>query len=272
MILYVIATPIGNLEDLSFRALRCLREVDLLLCEDTRTTQKLLNRYQVKKPLLSYHQHSRLAKQEEILEQIKQGKNLALVSEAGTPGISDPGAKLINYLLKEAPDLKITPVPGPSALITALSVSGIPVDKFLFLGFPPAKKKRKKFFQEVANSKHPVVFYESPHRIIKTLKELAFVIASPPKFLPIQQAQGKNLGGRGNPEGNSNSGDSTGLLRLFVPRNDLIVCRELTKKFETIYRGSIGEIIQQIENQPAGKKIKGEFVVIVNLKSESSRK
>lgn len=225
MILYIIATPIGNLEDLSFRALRVLKEVDLILCEDTRTTKKLLAHYQINKPTLSYHQHSRLIKAEYILGQLRWGKNLALVSEAGTPGISDPGAKLISFLVKKLPDLKISPIPGPSALIAALSVSDLPADKFLFLGFPPAKKKRKKFFEEVANSKHPVVFYESPHRIIKTLKELSNILHS----------------------------------TFSIQCSSIIVCRELTKKFETIYRGTIEEIIQKLE----GEKIRGEFVVII---------
>jgi len=224
--LYVVATPIGNLEDLSFRALRILKEVDLILCEDTRTTKKLLARYKISKPTVSYHQHSRLLKSKYVLEQLKRGQDLALVSEAGTPAISDPGAQLVDYLNKELPDLKIIPIPGPSALVTALSIAGLPADKFIFLGFPPAKKKRRKFFEEVVQAKYTVVFYESPHRILKTLQELGDVL------------------------------DSQG---------QIVVCRELTKKFETIYRGSIKEIIEQI-SPPAGGKVKGEIVVIVGKK------
>jgi len=144
--LYILATPIGNLDDLSFRALKVLKEVDLILCEDTRVTKKLLTHFQISKPTISYHQHSKLTKLEYILKEIKDGKDLALVSDAGTPCISDPGAKLINYLLENLPDLKIISIPGPSALISALSISGFSVDKFIFLGFPPNKKKRKKFF------------------------------------------------------------------------------------------------------------------------------
>lgn len=218
--LYVVATPIGNLGDFSLRGLRILKEVDLILCEDTRTTKKLLARYQISKPTISYHQHSRLAKIKYILEQLKQGRDLALVSEAGTPGISDPGAKLINFLVDQLPHLKIIPIPGPSALITALSIAGRPADKFIFLGFPPAKKKRKKFFQEIAQAKYTVVFFESPHRIIRTLEELN-------------------------------------------PQLEIVVCRELTKKFETIYRGNIEEIIDQIKNPPTNERIKGEFVIVV---------
>jgi len=223
--LYIVSTPIGNLEDLSFRALRILKEVDLILCEDTRVTKKLLDRYGIKTKTLSYHQHSKLKKINYILELLREGKNLALVSDAGTPGISDPGNKLINFITTR-PGLvvKIVSVPGPSAVTAAASTSGFPMDKFLFLGFPPTKRKRKKFFQEVIESKYPVIFYESPYRIIKTLKELEL------------EAKTCNL----------------------EPK--IVVCRELTKKFETIYRGKVEEVIKEIEKD----KIKGEFVVIVN--------
>ena len=217
--LYIVATPIGNLEDLTFRALRVLKGVDLILCEDTRVTKKLLDHYQIKTPTLSYHQHSKLKKVNYILEQLKQEKNLALVSDAGTPGISDPGNKLIKAIIA-SPGLvaEIIPVPGPSAVTCAVSVSGFPMDKFIFIGFPPTKRKRKKFFEEVINSKYPAIFYESPYRIIKTLKELSSLIEN----------------------------------------REVVVCRELTKKFETIYRGKIKEVIKEIEKN----KVKGEFVVI----------
>jgi len=223
-ILYIVATPIGNLEDLSFRALRILNEVDLILCEDTRVTKKLLDHYGIKTPVLSYHQHSKLTKINYILELLKQGKNLALVSDAGTPGISDPGNKLINEIVEKVEMVEIVPIPGASAVATAASISGFPMDKFLFLGFPPTKRKRKKFFEEVINSKYPVIFYESPYRIIKTLIELKL------------EAKTYNL----------------------EPK--IVVCRELTKKFETIYRGKIEEVIKKIEEN----KVKGEFVVIIN--------
>jgi len=221
--LYIIGTPIGNLKDITLRALEVLKEVDFILCEDTRVTKKILNYYQIEKPILSYHQHSRLKKVNYILELLKQGKNLALVSDAGTPGISDPGGKLINFLIK-TPGLviKIVPIPGPSAATAAASISGLPMDKFLFLGFPPTKRKRKKFFQEVIKSKYPVIFYESPYRIIKTLKELS----------------------------------------SFIGDREIVVCREVTKKFETIYRGKIEEVIKEIEKNP-----RGEFVVIVSPKT-----
>ncbi len=222
--LYIVATPIGNLEDITKRALRILTEVDLILCEDTRTTKKLLEHYQIKTPTLSYHQHSRLQKIDYIINLLKRGKNLALVSDAGTPGISDPGNKLVEKVIESLSDLvKVVPIPGPSAVTAAASISGFPVDKFIFMGFPPAKRKRKKFFEEIirqlANLKYPVIFYESPHRILKTLNELKIL--------------------------NQN-------LRM-------VVARELTKKFETIYMGNIGKVMEEIEKD----KIKGEFVVMV---------
>jgi 16S rRNA (cytidine1402-2'-O)-methyltransferase len=223
--LYIVATPIGNLEDISLRALRILKEVDLILCEDTRVTKKLLEHYQIKKPLLSYHQHSKLQKIDYIISLLKEGKNLALVSDSGTPGVSDPGNKLVEEVINRLrEDVKIIPIPGPSALTCAASVSGFPMDKFLFLGFLPKKKKRKEILKEIVKSKYPVIFYESPYRILKTLKELKGIMNSE------QRAA-----------------------------NNIVVARELTKKFETIYRGKIDEVIEKIEKSP----LKGEFVVIV---------
>ena len=201
--LYIVATPIGNLEDISLRALRVLREVDLILCEDTRVTKKLLDRYQIKKPLLSYHQHSKLQKLDYIISLLKEGKNLALVSDSGTPGVSDPGNKLVEKVVEVLSDqVKIVPIPGPSALTCAASVSGFSMDKFLFFGFLPKKKKRKEILREIVQSKYPVIFYESPYRILKTLNELKETMSSDQRAM-------KNI----------------------------VVVRELTKKFETIYRG-----------------------------------
>ncbi|HUS49467.1 MAG TPA: 16S rRNA (cytidine(1402)-2'-O)-methyltransferase [Candidatus Paceibacterota bacterium] len=225
--LFIIATPIGNLEDISLRALRILKEVDIILCEDTRVTRKLLLRYDIKTPVLSYHQHSQLKKINYIADLLEEGKDLALVSDSGTPGISDPGNKLIDFLVKKNINLTIIPIPGCSALVTAASVSGFPMERFTFLGFPPHKKKRNKFFEELfcqlIDLKHPIIIYESPHRIIKTLEEIN------------DKSQKFNL----NPQ--------------------IIVCRELTKKFETIYRGMINEVIKKIKDD----KIKGEFTVII---------
>jgi len=221
--LYIVGTPIGNLEDITKRALRILSEVDLILCEDTRVTKKLLDHYQIKTPTLSYHQHSKIQKIDYIINLLKQGKELALVSDAGTPGISDPGNKLVKEIIGSlSHQAEIVSIPGPSAVTAAASVSGFPTDKFLFLGFPPTKKKRKKFFEEIINSKYPVIFYESTYRIIKSLEE----------------------------------------LRIMNQELEIVVCRELTKKFETIYRGNIKDVIEEIKKD----KIKGEFVVVIKGK------
>ena len=170
--LYIIATPIGNLEDITLRALRALKEVDVILCEDTRTTAKLLQKYNIKTPTVSYHSHSKLSKVEKIFSLLLEGKNLALVSDAGTPAISDPGVLLISQIRSRRSDVQIVPIPGPSAVIAALSASGLPSSDFLFLGFLPHKKGRETLFKEIAESKRTVVFYESPHRIIKALTSL----------------------------------------------------------------------------------------------------
>ncbi len=170
--LYIVATPIGNLEDITLRSLRVLKEVDFILCEDTRTTAKLLQKYDIKTPTLSYHSHSKLSKVEKIFSLLLEGKNLALVSDAGTPAISDPGVLLISQIRDRMPDVQIVPIPGPSAVITALSASGFPSSDFLFLGFLPHKKGRETLFKEITESNRTVVFYESPHRITKTLSSL----------------------------------------------------------------------------------------------------
>ncbi len=170
--LYIIATPIGNLKDISLRALEVLKKSDLIICEDTRVTSKLLSRYEIKKPLLSYHQQSGEKKLQRITEELRKGKNVAYVSDGGTPGISDPGGKLVERVSKELPKVETIPIPGPCALIAAASVSGLPMENFSFLGFPPSKKKRQKFFKEALSYFHTVIFYESPHRIIKALEEI----------------------------------------------------------------------------------------------------
>jgi 16S rRNA (cytidine1402-2'-O)-methyltransferase len=215
--LYIVATPIGNLNDITLRAVNTLKSVDLILSEDTRVTRKLLEHYQIKTKTISYHQHSKLHKINYIIDLLKQGSNIALVSDAGVPGVADPGNKLVELVVKElGSQVNIVPIPGCSAIMAAASVSGFKMDKFLFLGFPPAKKKRSKFFQEIADSKYPVVFYESPYKIIKTLESLVFL------------------------------------------KQEIVVCRELTKKFETIYRGSVEEAIEVLKKDA----IKGEFTVI----------
>lgn len=221
--LYIVATPIGNLEDITLRAVRILNEVDLILAEDTRVTKKLLERYNIKKPLLSYHRHSKLNRLDLIAEELEQGKNLALVSDAGTPGISDPGAELITYLLEKIQGLKIIPIPGASAFASALSISGFDSSNFIFLGFPPHKKGRQTFFDEISKSEYTQVFYESPHRIIKALESLV----------------------------------------QLLPERKIMVARELTKQFETIYRGTAQEILEELKRV----QIRGEFVVVVDKTS-----
>lgn len=214
MKLYIIATPIGNLKDITLRALEILKSVDFVLCEDTRQTIKLLNHFEIKKPMISYHQHSQVQKIEEIIGLLKQDKDLALVSDAGTPGVSDPGNKLIEMVLMQLPEAQIVPIPGPSALATMLSISGICVDRFSFLGFLPIKKHRKEFLNNIKNSEVPVIFYESPYKILKTLKELLVL--------------------------------DNGLK--------VIVGKELTKVFEKTYRGNLNDVIFQIEkDKPRGE-------------------
>lgn len=169
--LYTIATPIGNLEDITYRAVRILGEVDLVLCEDTRTSKHLLDHYQISTPTRSYHQHSNLSTERFISDQLAAGKSLALISDAGTPAISDPGAKLIAQVI--AAGHQVVPIPGPSAVITALQAAGVDTSEFSFLGFVPHKKGRQTMLQQIASAEHTVVFYESIHRLEKTILALA---------------------------------------------------------------------------------------------------
>lgn len=228
-ILYVIGTPIGNLGDITLRALETLKSVDLVLCEDTRVTGKLLAHYDIVTPTMSYHANSKLSKHEKILELLQEGKNLALVSDAGTPTISDPGVMLIEMIKDKLPEIKIVAIPGPSALTAALSISGIPSPQFTFYGFLPHKKGRETIFKEISNSgrgptsTRTAVFYESPHRIIKTLESLE--------------------------------------KHLYKNRK-IVIARELTKIFEEVVQGSANEVLKYFkENED---KIRGEFVVIVS--------
>lgn len=226
---YIVGTPIGNLKDITLRALEVLREVDFILAEDTRVTKKLLKHYKIEKPLISYHHHSKLNKVKKILDIMRDEKNLALVSDAGTPGISDPGNKLISDILDSdlADKVEIIPIPGSSAIITLASIAGIFMDRFQFLGFPPHKKGRNKYFKKVLESDVPIIFFESPHRILKTLEQL--------NDLSINYCS------------------QTVYYKL-------IVGRELTKKFETIYRGTISDVLTQLQNDV----IKGEFTIILS--------
>lgn len=220
MKLYIVSTPIGNLEDITLRALRILNEVDFVLCEDTRVSKRLLDKYEIKTPTLSYFQHSKISKVNKIIDLLKEGKDLALVSDAGTPGISDPGNKLIEQVVQELGEqVQVIPIPGPAAVIAALSISGLPTDKYVFYGFLPHKKGKETILKEIIDNKFTSVFYESTHRIIKTLE----------KF--------KELG----------------------LDKQVVVCRELTKKFETVYRGDINGVLIQLREDT----VKGEFVVVV---------
>jgi len=218
--LHVVATPIGNLDDFSERGKQTLANVDLVACEDTRRTQKLLSHFDIHTPTESYHGDSSDKKRERIIGELKSGKKVALVSDAGTPAVSDPGMRLVQRAHQE--DIKVVSVPGPSAVATALSVSGLRGHAFTFLGYPPRKNKQE-FIENITEFPHTVIFYESVHRIEDTLKVLA-------NMLP----------------------DSS----------RVVVCRELTKQFEGIIRGTPKEVQNYFENN--SDKVKGEFVVVVS--------
>ncbi len=222
--LYIVATPIGNLEDITLRALRILAEVDLILCEDTRTTRTLLAHYKIKTATKSYHAHSSISKEDTIIKMLESGKNIALVSDAGTPAISDPGAMLVKSVLENlGDDVKIVAVPGASALTSAISISGILPSEFVFLGFLPHKKGRETLFKEIALSERTMVFYESSHRILKTLKSLSDVLGED---------------------------------------REVVVAREITKFFEEVKKGTSNEVLSYFTDNK--EKQKGEFVVIVS--------
>lgn len=213
--LYIVATPIGNLEDITLRALRVLAEVDYVLCEDTRVTKKLLARYDLKTPTLSYHTHSSHKKEEKIIKLLKEGLDLALVTDAGTPAISDPGDRLVSSVRKALPEVLIVTIPGASALAAALSVAGVSVSSFVFFGFPPHKKGREKFFKEMTTSKRTVVFYESTHRILKAI---------------------------------------TILDKLLSGERKIIIARELTKFHEEVISGTPSELLYLLTTQPEKRK------------------
>jgi len=213
MSLYVVATPIGNLEDITERAVRILKEVDLIAAEDTRHTRILLDRYKIDTPTTSYHGHSTDAKVAALVAKMEEGKDIALVSDAGTPGISDPAFSLIQAALKSK--IEIIPIPGPAAFLAALMGSGLPMDKFVYLGFIPAKKGRQTLFESVKDEKRTVIFYESPHRIQKTLAQM---------------------------------------LEVLGPDRIVVIARELTKIHETFHRGTLGEIHEEFSRQkPKGE-------------------
>lgn len=215
----MVATPIGNLKDITLRAIEVLKSVDFILTEDTRVSSRLLSEHAITTHMVSYHQHSSDEKKFEILKELLQGKNLALITDAGTPGISDPGNELIDFVLTKEPTIKIVPIPGASSITTALSASGFRSDKFMFIGFFP-KKGKTKIMDLIKESGTTVVFFESPHRILKTLDYLI-----------------ENL------ESNQR----------------ILVARELTKMYETLYRGTVTEVKEKLEKENP----KGEVVVVV---------
>lgn len=180
--LYVVATPLGNLDDMTFRAVKCLKEAHLIACEDTRRTAKLLNHLGIKKPLISCFEHNEIARIDELLEKIGRGQDVALVSDAGTPTISDPGFALVRAAHERG--VRVSPVPGPSALIAVLSVSGLPTDEFLFAGFPPrTSAARRARFQALKAQTATLIFYESPHRVIESLSDMIAVLGDRRAFL-----------------------------------------------------------------------------------------
>lgn len=185
--LSVVGTPIGNLGDITLRALDTLRQADVIACEDTRVSAKLLAKYDIKKPLIIFHARSGRSASTRILSLLGEGKHIALVTDAGTPGVSDPGSALIAEVRTRVPDARIVSVPGPSALTSALSIAGVPADSFLFLGFLPHKKGRQTLFREIAKEERAVVFYESPHRIEKTLASLAEGLTETRKVVVLRE-------------------------------------------------------------------------------------
>lgn len=210
--LYIVATPIGNLEDITFRAVRILKEADLILCEDTRVTAKLLAKYDIRKTLRRFDAHSSESGREAIVNLLREGKNIALVTDAGTPAISDPASLLVEDVRRAG--LSIVPIPGASALTTALSASGIPASDFTFLGFLPHKKGRQTLMKEIAESKRAVVFYESPHRILKALAE----------------------------------------LKLVASERKIVIARELTKIYEEYISGTPDEVAKVLTDTPEKQK------------------
>ncbi len=210
--LYILSTPIGNLEDITLRALRILKEVDLIAAEDTRHTQILLNKYEIKNRTTSYHSYSSNQKLESIIAELKAGKNVALVSDAGTPGISDPAYSLIKRAIEE--DVKIVPIPGASAVLSALVMSGLPMNHFLYLGFLPLKKGRQTLLKSLAEESSTIVIYESPHRLIRTLSDLL----------------------------------------TYLGDRQISVCREITKIYEEAVRMPISEAHKHFSQAPGKPK------------------
>ncbi|BBN58970.1 16S rRNA (cytidine(1402)-2'-O)-methyltransferase [Hydrogenovibrio marinus] len=220
--LFIVATPIGNLKDITLRALEILESVDWIACEDTRHSKKLLQHFGISKPLISLHDHNEQAKKTELLVKLQAGENGALVSDAGTPLISDPGYHLVSYLRESG--LRVEPIPGPSAVITALSAAGMPTDRFTFEGFLPAKEqKRLSALQALLAESRTMVFYESPHRLMESLGSM---------------------------------------MSVFGEERQIAVAKEITKQFERFVFGSIQQVIEQFDSNEEWQR--GEFVIIAS--------
>lgn len=225
-ILYICATPIGNLEDITIRTIRILKEVDLIAAEDTRHTIKLLNHLDIKKPLTSYHEHNIKEKGIELIEKLKNGINIGLVSDAGMPGISDPGADLVRLAIEN--DIPTIALPGPTASITALVLSGFNTDKFIFEGFLSSKRaQRKGELEKIKTYKKTTIIYESPHRILSTLKDMSDILGE----------------------------------------RKISLSRELTKKYEETFRGTVNEAIEKFSQS----KVRGEFVIVLEGNLEEDK-
>jgi 16S rRNA (cytidine1402-2'-O)-methyltransferase len=212
--LYVVATPIGNLEDITLRALRILKEADLVACEDTRQTIKLLAHFDIQKRLISYHEHNEITRAPEIVIELEQGAKVALVSDAGTPAISDPGHRLVSLCLRHG--IKVEPVPGPSAFVTALAVSGMPVDEFTFVGFLPSRQSgRRKSLRALISEPRTLAIYEAPHRLSDTLEDALEILGNRPA----------------------------------------VIAREVTKMYEEFRRGHLRELLAEMRKTPARGEI-----------------
>ncbi|PIP87313.1 16S rRNA (cytidine(1402)-2'-O)-methyltransferase [Candidatus Campbellbacteria bacterium CG22_combo_CG10-13_8_21_14_all_36_13] len=223
--LYVVSTPIGNLEDITLRAIRTLKEVDLVLAEDTRVAKRLLQHHGIEKDVVRYDEHKHKVMEDMVLEALREGTNIALISDAGTPTISDPGYRLIARILeikREIPEINIKSIPGPSSLTSALSLSGISADHFVFYGFLPTKKGKETIIKDISEAKRTSVFFESPNRIMKTLEMMK-------KFIDWERK--------------------------------ISVVREISKIHEDVVTGSIREVIDYFEKHP--DQIRGEMVVVV---------
>ncbi len=219
--LYIVSTPIGNLKDISLRALETLKSAELIAAEDTRHTRKLLSHYGIHTPLSSYFEHNKFSKGPHLVRLLKEGRDIALVTDSGTPGISDPGYRLVQLAIQN--EVPITAVPGPSALIDALGLSGLPSDRFIFEGYLPVKAgARKRRLKEIAGEKRTVIFYESPHRLLRALEDISQILGE----------------------------------------RDIVVARELTKKFEQIVRGNAPSLLGHFQKH----KPRGEFVLVIKGK------